>query len=226
MALPMPMVGCCLSWAKHLLLPCHRQHPTTGTGKAEEAATTSRATPRWATGTEKHPFPGQSQVSPSHGTKPNGQRARGRSKASPFQEDWADCQTAKQLPGPCTATGHWARPSEAACQRARASGGPQNRHGHPDPPINRQDPTMGTGSTRPHVRVAPTTDTGKTRPRAWAAPDHGHGQHPAMGTGKGDHGHEHGKHQARVRPTTCPRQSQISSHQGTVPKGQRAMGKR
>ncbi len=61
----------------------------------------------------KHPFPGQSQVSPSYGTEPNGQRARGRLEASPFQEDWTDCQIAKQqtcqshrVPAPLRGTRH------------------------------------------------------------------------------------------------------------------------
>ncbi len=55
----------------------HGQDLTMGTG-TEETATKMGAGPQRAMGTEKHPFHGQSQVSPSHGTKPNGQRATGK----------------------------------------------------------------------------------------------------------------------------------------------------
>ncbi len=81
----------------------HRQHPTAGTGR-EEAATTTGASPRRATGTEKHPFPGQSQASPSHGTEPNRQWAMGKrqtkGKSIPGRLDrLPDCQATDRHAG-------------------------------------------------------------------------------------------------------------------------------
>ena len=78
-----------------LAAPNHRhgQHLTTGTSSTqpwvraswlttgmgtEEAATSMGATPQWAMGTQKHPFPRQSQLSPFHGTEPKGQWAMGK----------------------------------------------------------------------------------------------------------------------------------------------------
>ncbi len=81
----------------------------------------------------------------------NGQQARGRQRASPFQEDWT---------APATGTGN---------RSARQQAIPDHGHG--------LQPATGTDCNRPRARAAPTTGTGtgnaghghgQHRPQAWA----------------------------------------------------------
>ena len=192
----------------------HRQHPTAGTGR-EEAATTTGASPRRATGTEKHPFPGQSQASPSHGTEPNRQWAMGKrqtkGKSIPGRLDsLPDCQTTDTHAGATGSLHHNGAPGTSFCSRLSTGKSircPPNGHGHPDLPVNRQDPTTGSGRTQPWAQAGPdhehgqrlTTSMGRTQPWAQPVPDHGHGQCPTTGMGSArprarappDHGHRH-----------------------------------